>query len=259
MAESDTPRTPDPAASDAVNTPVGAAQGEDGSSGAPKGTGATPEHLAWKGSHEQLKGLMADFGVTSVEELQERLAQPPAAPQSPQATPTSEDDELDATLESEARAGNLTARALLRERREREALTGMLSDAFTLRDIKDPKDRATARALRERFPDRYGDYHAAYKAVQAAKLTKTVAEKEAENEALKAELATLRKPRDPDLINAPRTQGREVHAGERGQRETMTRAQFQSRVKALEGSGDYHAARAMRRRLNMGEISYSDA
>ncbi len=202
------------------------------------------EALAWKGKAETLNSLMASYGVSSPEELRERLAQSPAAPAVERPEDDGDDDSFDpADVHRTAEfveKGDAVARLALRmakriEKLEKRSdqLTRGIGDVFTARDIEDRTLRARTLAHYEKNKYRLGDINAALAEVQ-------VADQRAEITKLKAELAKMNKPIDPDVRNAPSTGGREITATQ--VKRKMTLAQATAEAERLRGEGKPHAA-----------------
>lgn len=193
--------------------------------------------LEHKVKAEQLNALLSSYGVNTVEELNERLEQSPAAP-APRTTPDAAQVDW-SQVEEWARKGDAVAQAQIENRNRLDSLEHGIVNAFTAERIKDPAEKQQAIALMQRFPNRYGDLQAALAAVREPKLA-------AENAKLRDELAKMKKGPDPDVMRAPKTAGREIPATEPTGKK-MTLAQLEKEAQALVDSGRPHAAMLLRR------------
>jgi len=244
MTVDDTTRTPDPKDAEA---PENAENSEttvpDERADPSEGEYQKRQALENKIKAETLNALFASYGVTTAEELRERLAQSPAAP----AVTSAEDDDDDSFDPSELhRAGEFRqqgdpvasvvirmAKRIEKLEKRNEQLAKGVGDAFTIRDIQDPALRQRAIKHYEKNTHRLGDINAALAEVQ-------VADQRTEIVRLKNELAKLTKPRDPDVLNAPKTQGREIAATEA--KRPMTLEKALAEANRLRAEGKDHAA-----------------
>lgn len=167
---------------------------------------------------------------------QDRTAEPEGGqPQPPvaedpevQAKTDQIDDLLEKAAEFERRGDPVAALSLRTDAR----LAKLERDTILREQLAEmPKDvRKDVIAHFNKHHRRLGDMNAALAEIEAPKLA-------AENRALKERLALLEKPRDPDVVNAPPTHGREFGARETKSRQ-YTEEQFdaeQERIRATKG------------------------
>jgi len=211
--------------------------------------------LEHKTKAEQLNTLFQQYGVTSVEALNEKLAQSPAAradirePDDDDDT-DGVDDALERGVDEWVGKGDAVASyakkkiAALEQRIDR--LTRGVGDAFVARDVEDKtlRDRAVSHYRNNKH--RLGDLKAAIAEVEAGDLRKKTAD-------LTAELAALRKKPDPDVINAPATHGREITATNTKKRK-MTGAKYDSTLATMYAAGNNRQALDMEAAYARGEI-----
>jgi hypothetical protein len=245
MTVDDTTRTPDPKDAETPDptehseTPV-----PDERADPSEGEYQKRQALENKIKAETLNALFASYGVTTAEELRERLAQSPAAP----AVKSPEDDDDDDSFDPAElhRAGEFRqqgdpvasvvirmAKRIEKLEKRNEQLAKGVGIAFDIRDIQDPSLRARAIKHYQKNDHRLGDIQAALAEVQ-------VADQRTEIVRLKNELAKLTKPRDPDVLNAPKTQGREIAATEA--KRPMTLEKALAEANRLRAEGKDHAA-----------------
>jgi len=247
MANDDTTQTTNPNDTDAPEQPgTGETTGEGERAGTSKGDDYhARQALENKIKAETLNALYASYGVSSAEELRERLAQSPAAPAVTSAE--TEDDGVDwNAVEAYAAKGDPVAKAQLWNRQRMEQLARGTADAFVVQGIPDQKERNAALAHYEKNRHRLGDVNAALAEIRAPRL-------QAENARLTAELAKMSKTPDPDVLNAPKTGGREITATEVSKRK-MSGTQYDSEVKALHDAGKHRAALDLQRAYANGDV-----
>jgi hypothetical protein len=249
-------RTPKPDDTDAPKPGTGGTPDED-ERDAPKGDDLSKVNLVWKGKAEELNALFARYGVSTVEELNERLTQPPAARVDEKPADEGDDEADVAAAQSFAARGDPVARLALKQRkrndeleRRNEELVRGIGDAFTARDIPDVAERARAVAHLNKNRDRLGDLKAALAEVRGPALA-------ADNVKLREELARLRKPPDPDVLTAPKTHGHEAPAGEPTIRK-MTGAKADAEIARLTAAGEGHAALMMKNDILHKRIDITD-
>lgn len=229
----ETTRTPDPNDTEAVTTPASETTGEDGRNETSEADYQKRQALENKVKAETLNALYASYGVSSAEELRERLAQSPAAPVE---TSPEVDDGVDWTaVEQFAKRGDPVAKAQLWNKRRMEELTQGTVDAFTARDIPDAneRDQAIRHYDRERGRGRSIDLTAALGEVRSVKLA-------AELKKLQEENARLSKKPDPDVLTAPKTHGPSEVATPT--KPKMTLAKAMAEAGRLRAEGKDHAA-----------------
>lgn len=241
MAGDDTTRTPDPNDADAANA----------ASETTETDGRTDDYqkrqaLEHKVKAEKLNAMMAKLGVSTPEELDAVLSQPPANRDEQRAEDDPRAERLK-RLKAYAASGDAAAEDLLELREEiREQFTALAQGVgreLTLRDIPDADLRERARAHMKR---RGVDLTSALAEIRQVDL-------EATNQKLTAELAALRKKPDPDIVNAPKTHGREIPAGEPTTK-TMRISEFDAKIEDLTARGQHHEALLLKRQLNRREI-----
>lgn len=239
MTVDDTTRTPETEGGDAPAKGTTGTPTQEVRDGTSQGDDLSKLNMEWKGKAETLNALFARYGVSSVEELNERLAQSPAAPD----TPRTETDEYGAALQATrdfAAKGDPVAKLTLQVLERNEQLERGIGDAFTARDIADPAERALAVAHLNKNRHRLGDLPAALAEVRAARLGKELA-------AAQKELERMRKAPDPDVVGAPKTGGREGPAQTTSARKGVTSAQFDAEVARLTATGLHHQAMLYKR------------
>jgi len=244
--QDETTRTPGKDDGDApVTTETTGTPGSEGRDAQPKDD-LTKVNLEWKTKAETLNALFAQYGVSSVAELNERLAQSPAAPADTRTT--TDDDETDwPAIESFAAKGDPVAKGLIRQRQREENLVRGISDAFTARDIPDATERQQAVTHLNKNRHRLGDLSAALAEVRTNKLTN-------ENAKLRDELKRLQKAPDPDVVNAPSTHGREITSSETQTRKKMRESEFDGEIATLKAQGRHRAAMTLMGKLQSDEI-----
>jgi hypothetical protein len=245
MAQDEPTRTPGAQDGDAgEHTPTAETTLQDERPASPGDEKTQKDILANKLKAEALNLLMAEHGVSTVQELRERLAQLPAAreptaPAGRYATdPTTRRAELRQKIASgEANAADLAELLELQEQAI-DSLGQGTADGFTLSEIADKKLRERAVRHYQRNRHRLGDLQAAINEIKASDL-------ESENAALRDKLKLLDKKPDPDVREAPSTGGREVTATQLTKKK-MRRDEFRAKVAALEDAGDFMGARRLR-------------
>jgi hypothetical protein len=249
MFADDTTQTTQPTDGDAgEHTPATETGPEGERAGTSEGDYHKRQALENKVKAEKLNALLAANGVSSVEELNERIAQSPAAPSH---EPPDDDDDPD---DAERRAvgefaakGDPVARYAQKLEQRLDRLTKGVGDALTARDIPDAVERKAAVAHYQKNRHRLGDLSAALAELRAPKLA-------TENARLTAELARLQnKPGDPDVANAPRTGGQETTTPTTTKRK-MTGAQFDAEVARLHAEKKHHSALNLQRAYADGDI-----
>lgn len=202
--------------------------------------------------------LMAHYGVTTVEELNAILAQPPAATGTTVQTPTDDDDYIDPrdieAAQGFATSGDAVAKLAAKLAKRVEKLEGQTRDGFTAVAIADEQERNQARLLQQKYPGHFPDLQSAHDAIRRRKLELETEKLRKEKADLEARLAVANKRPDPDVLNAPRTAGREITAGESNQPETLTFAQFDARAAALRAAGNNLGALLLQKQLDEGKI-----
>lgn len=238
------PETATPAAPDAAANPADGTPGGDGRN-------ATVDDdkgkliAALQDKAAKLNALMQRHGATTVEELEERLSQPPAA----RVETGTADERRRAMLEQAAAFASgpnpdPLATLLLEQRAEIDQLRRGIGDAFTAQSITDTGLRERALRHFQQNGHRLGDLKAAIAEVQAADQAKEI-------EALKKQLAERsNKMPDADAAKAPATQGREITANENAARR-MTQAQFDAEKAKL----PMRESLALQRAYNQGKIN----
>jgi hypothetical protein len=244
MAQDEPTRTPTAQDGDAgVNTPTADPTPTDERPASPGDEKTQKDILANKLKAEALNALMAEHGVSTVQELRERLAQPPAAREPSASTrsapdPTSRRAELRQKIAAgEANASDLAELLELQE----QAIDGLsqgTADGFVLSEITDKKLRERAVRHYSRNRHRLGDLQAAINEIKAADL-------ETENATLREQIKSLNKKPDPDVTEAPSTLGREMTTTQLTKKK-MRRDEFRAKVAALEEAGDFMGARKLR-------------
>lgn len=242
--DTETTRTPGQDDGDAGDSQKTGTPGTEGRDAQGQGSDLTKLNMEWKGKAETLNALFSRYGVSSVEELNEALAQSPAAP----ATTGTDADDDEALMEQTrafAAKGDPVAKLTLKVLERNAQLERGVVSAFEARDIADPGEREQAIAHFNKNRHRLGDVKAALAEVRQVRLSK-------ELRAAQDELATLKKTPDPDVMNAPKTAGREIPSNETKTKK-VTLAKFDAEVKRLEDAGQFHAAMLYKRDTDIAD------
>lgn len=249
MTVDETTRTPNPNDGDApANTETAGTSGKDERNAASEGELkiTKDEALGWKGKAEVLNSLFAKYGVSTVEELNEVLAQSPAAPAPTSPEPVADDEELQATIDH-AKRGDPVAKLALRLLERQEQLTRGVGDAFSVREIEDVKLRRQAVAHYEKNRHRLGDVNAALAEIEAPRLR-------AELRKATEELERLKKPPDPDVTSAPPQPGREITSMQTQSVKKMRESDFDAEQARLKSLGLHREAMRQQQLLNADKI-----
>lgn len=239
MTVDDTTRTPDPNDADAA-----AAASEPAAKDERTDDYQKRQALEHKVKAEKLNALLELHGVSTVEELNERLSQPPASRVDAGSAP----DEREARrrkVKEFADAGDPLAQENMELREMIYELAQGVGTKFVENEVEDPTLRKRARDHYERNKHRL-DFKGALAEVRNQDLN-------AEVETLRAKLAkqSTAMP-DPDAAKAPPTQGRELSASETQARK-MTKAKYDHDKATL----PMRDSLALQRAYNEGKITFS--
>ena len=259
MAEDEgTTPTPDPNDAEVVDTPASEPGDQEERPDPSEAEYHRRQAHENKLAAEKLNGLMRRFDASSVEELEERMAQPPAASRAPEPRdddPLAAARQLTRTVAAQEKdpvaAYSLALEEQLKELKDelRQLRTGT-SDALTIRDIEDKEERD--QTLRHYLKNKHRtDLSGARAEVRSVRLQKRVDE-------LEAKLNSRGRGPDPETRTAPRMPAREAAPVTKGKKPTMTGDEFEAKVEQLRASNDREGVLALQRKARMGLIEVVD-
>lgn len=213
-------------------------------------------NMEWKdkaANWNKIETLMNAYGVSSIDELNERLARSPAAQdESVQDGPIASDDEI-SEAKGWAKKGDATSRLTLKAlekieklEAENQRLVRGIEDAFTVRDIPDA-------AKRKRVVDHFTKNRHRLGDIRAAQAEVEVADNRAEIERLQAELARHRK--SGVTPNAPATHVPDSPPSKTTNTKQMKQSEFRAEIERLREAGDHEGVMAMQRKRRLFEVT----
>jgi len=225
----------------------GAALESAGDSGTPGDGSRDAESVDWKAKAEQLQAREEAWKrqVEEAKEAKARLAELESASSPAVREDEDEEAELLRTNQELARRGDAAAKLALYEREQRlraqrQSVVDRELDKLPEAEAKEVKDHIL------RNPGRFGDVRAARNDLRATKQDDEMRKLREENERLK------RGP-DPEVKNAPPTQGREYSARETKARD-MTYEGYDAQLAELRAAGKIKDAFQLQSELNNGKI-----
>lgn len=213
-------------------------------------------NMEWKdkaANWNKIETLMSAYGVSSIDELNERLARSPAV--QGESEPEDEDPykEVDfSEVKKWAKKGDATSVLALKAyeeaqklKAENQRLVRGVEDAFVARDIKDERMRQRILNHFNNNRHRFADLRGAAAEIRAADL-------EADNKRLQEQLA--RHQKNGVNPNAPSTHVPDAPPGKTNDTKKMKQSEFRAEVERLRTEGNHEASMALQRKRRLFEI-----
>lgn len=204
------------------------------------------------GKYNQIEGLMKAYGVSTIEELNERLSRSPAVADEPEPQVDIPGEDEIAEVRKWAAKGDATSKLTLKlyeNNRKLEAanerLVRGIENAFTARDITDEAKRKRVVEHFQRNRGRLGDIRAAEAEVDAADL-------KAENQRLKDQIAAHN--RNKVNPNAPSTHVADTPPAKTTTTKVMKHSEFRAEIDRLRSEDKHDEVMALQRKRRLFEI-----